>query len=309
MNKEFSIYLDLGRFIAACIVVLEHIHYYGVISGSSAEFLPDSLARDAVIYFFILSGFVVSYTTEANNHSVKGYLIARLTRIYSVAFPVLLLTVCVDLIGIYFNPSSYSGLYQYEKLYVYIPFHLFFLGEIWTLSEQPFTLTPYWSLGYEVWYYIAFIPLYFYRGIKRVVYFSLIFLFIGYKLWLLFPIWISGFLLYRYYDKVKISIITARILFLFSLFSFFIYKYFGVDSYLNVLGSTIWPFDGFNLSSAKKYLSDYVVCIFVLLNIYSAYYCKFSSLINYNKIIVGLSSYTFTLYLIHSPILKTIKNN
>ena len=81
---------------------------------------------------------------------------ARCARIYSVALPVLLAVVrarglCGGIAGV----AVTSG-YQVVKPYIYIPFHLVFMGEFWNLSETPPWLIPYWSLGYEVWYYVLF---------------------------------------------------------------------------------------------------------------------------------------------------------
>ncbi len=160
MDKQFSLYLDLCRFIAAVVVVLTHLIDFNILAPQFSYLIPTN-GRDAVIVFFVLSGLVIFYTANNAPITLSDYITDRAPRIYSVAVPVLLLAVCVDLIGLQFNPQNYSGLYQYAKLYIYVPFHLAFLGEIWTISEQPFTVPPYWSLGYEVWYYALFALLFF----------------------------------------------------------------------------------------------------------------------------------------------------
>jgi peptidoglycan/LPS O-acetylase OafA/YrhL len=308
MKPQLSIYLDLCRFIAAVVVVLAHLIHFDIATGDWIKWLPES-GRDAVILFFLLSGYVISYTCKQKNDKLKSYVIARATRVYSVALPVLILTVIVDLIGIQFNPESYNGLYQYQKLYIYIPLHLGFLGEIWTLSEQPFTVVPYWSLGYEVWYYVLFAALYFYSGFKRVFLFSLIFIFVGYKLWLLFPLWLAGVWLYRNHTRWDINQTVACLIFYGSLFGYFLYKVTGADKYLISLGEDIWPFASLPLGSAKKYLSDYAVCFFVICHLYAARYVNLSWLLKARKTIVTLASYTFTLYLVHAPLMLTIEHN
>lgn len=308
MTPQLSVYLDLCRFIAAIVVVLAHLIHFDISTGYWIKWLPSS-GRDAVILFFLLSGYVISYTCEKKNNGLEGYIIARATRIFSVAIPVLLLTVTADLIGLQFHPENYTGLYQYEKLYVYIPFHLSFLGEIWTISEQPFTVIPYWSLGYEVWYYVLFAALYFYQGKKRVVVFSLLFLFVGYKLWLLFPLWLAGVGLYNIHTRWSLKAVTANVLFYGSLIAYFVFKLLGIDKELILLGEKIWPFEYLPLGSAKKYLSDYVVCVFVFCNLYAARYIDLSWVEKAKKPIVLLASYTFTLYLVHSPVMMTIEHN
>lgn len=308
MTPQFSIYLDLCRFIAAIVVVFDHLIHFGIASGEWIKWLPYN-GRDAVILFFLLSGYVISYTCEQKKDSLETYVVARASRIFSVAIPVILLTVAADLIGIQFNPDNYTSLYQYEKLYIYIPFHLSFLGEIWTISEQPFTVPPYWSLGYEVWYYVLFAVLYFYSGIKRVIIFSLLFLFVGYKLWLLFPLWLAGVWLYHNHTRWPLNQIAANIIFYSSLVAYVIFKQAGLDKYLIIQGQSIWPFDNLPLGSASKYLSDYVVCIFVLSHLYAAKYVNLAWMDKIKKPIVLLASYTFTLYLVHAPVMKTVEHN
>lgn len=308
LSPQLSVYLDLCRFFAAVIVVLAHLTHFGVATGDWVKWLPES-GRDAVILFFLLSGYVICYTCHKKNDTLDTYTIARATRIYSVALPVLLITVLVDLIGLQFNPDNYAGLYQYEKLYIYIPLHLGFLGEIWTLSEQPFTLTPYWSLGYEVWYYVLFAALYFYTGTKRFLIFLVLFLFVGYKLWLLFPLWLAGVLLYHYHNRWQLSTLTANLLFYGSLVLYIIYKYFQLDVYLIQFGVELWPFISLALGSAHKYLSDYVVCLLVICHLYAARHVDLTWVMKYQKVIVLLASYTFTLYLVHAPVMLTISYN
>ena len=308
MTKEFSLYLDFIRFLAACLVVLSHLAKENVFPSNLAYFIPD-FGREAVIIFFVLSGFVIAYTKEHKHKTIDHYCIARFTRIYSAALPILLLTVVLDLIGLHFNPEGYGGLYQYEKLYVYIPLHLAFLGEIWTLSEQPFTVAPYWSLGYEVWYYVFFIFFAFYTGIKRWSLCLLLILFFGYKLLLLLPIWVAGVYLYKYRNIIQLKPVAAQAIFYLSLVSVVLFELCNIDAALLALGEQVWPFQSLALGSAAPYLADYVMCILVVVNFYSAQFLSFKVLHLAKRSIVRMSSYTFTLYLLHAPIMIFILRN
>lgn len=308
MNKEFSVYLDLCRFFAAITVVLSHLVQFGIATGGWTQFLPTS-GRDAVIVFFLLSGLVIYHTVNKKTTSLTAFIAARATRIYSVAIPVVLITVCVDLIGLQFHPENYAGLYQYAKLYIYVPFHLLFLGELWTISEQPFTISPYWSLGFEVWYYALFAVMYYYRGVKLAILFSLLFLFVGYKLWLLFPIWLSGIALLKLIEKRPLNKFSAWSFFLFPVISYILFKRSGLDAWLIAIGPEIWPFTRFPLGSAAKFLSDYFVCTLFFTHLYGARFIDLSGLIPFRRVIVLLASYTFTLYLSHAPVMQTIHHN
>lgn len=308
MDKQFSLYLDLCRFIAAVVVVLAHLIHFDIAAGEWIKYIPYN-GRDAVIVFFVLSGLVIFYTANKAPITLSDYITARATRIYSVAVPVLLLAVCVDLIGLQFNPDNYSGLYQYAKLYIYVPFHLAFLGEIWTISEQPFTVPPYWSLGYEVWYYALFALLFFYRGLKRVILFTVLLLAVGYKLWLLFPIWLAGVLLLWLIEHTTPKQWLAWLLFLSPLVLYPLYKFTETDKVLIALGEQLWPFAQLSLGSAAKYGSDYLVCVLFFSHLYGARFVRLNWLMQFQRPITLLASYTFTLYLVHAPVMKTIEHN
>lgn len=308
MNKEFSLYLDCCRLFAALTVVLAHLTQFGLASGEWTRFLPSN-GQDAVIVFFVLSGLVIYHTVRKKVSSLSEFIAARATRIYSVAIPVVVITVCVDLIGLQFHPENYAGLYQYAKLYIYVPFHLLFLGEIWTISEQPFTIPPYWSLGFEVWYYALFAVMYYYRGIKLAIIFSLLFLFVGYKLWLLFPIWLSGIALLKLIERRPLKSLTAWSFFVLPIAGYIIFKRSGLDAWLIAVGPEIWPFTRFPLGSAAKFLSNYFVCVLFFAHLYGARFINLSGLMPFKSIIVLLASYTFTLYLAHAPVMKTIHHN
>ena len=96
MRKEFSLYLDLVRFLAAVTVVIYHSNYRELIPAS----LPiRNAGHSAVIVFFVLSGFVVAYVVDTKERTALEYWSSRLSRIYSVAVPAVILTLILDNIG------------------------------------------------------------------------------------------------------------------------------------------------------------------------------------------------------------------
>lgn len=258
-----------------------------------------ALGRESVIIFFILSGYVIAYTTEIKQQLFKDYMVARCARIYSVALPVLLIAFFLNYIGNAYSGHPSTPSYQVAKAYLYIPFHLLFLGELWNFSEVPPWLVPYWSLGYEVWYYIFFAALYYFSSYKRIMIAGIVFLILGHKLWLLMPIWMSGVLLFHWQNKCPMSVKLARLGCAASVLALCIYKYFGWDNNLQAVSIAIWPFESLALGSASRYLADYFVSILVLMNFYCARYAEFFVLEKFSKVIRSISSYTFTLYLVH----------
>jgi peptidoglycan/LPS O-acetylase OafA/YrhL len=298
MNKTFSLYLDLVRFLAAVLVVLSHYLRFGIFDESVAAYIPD-LGREAVIVFFVLSGYVIAYTTDNKQFSLREYAIARFSRIYSVAAPVLLIAFATVFIATHIKGGEVGGTYVIDHAYFYIPFHLLFLGELWNFSEVPPWLGAYWSLGYEVWYYVLFGTIYYLSGARRSFFILLVLAAMGHKLWLLMPVWWAGVFLYRNQNHFQPGRKAARAGWLITLLLFFIYKGIGLDHALRELGNHIWGLQVLKLGSSDRYLADYVVCLLVSLHFFFALHAKFESIARFQRAIKAFSAYTFTLYLVH----------
>jgi peptidoglycan/LPS O-acetylase OafA/YrhL len=297
MDKHFSRYLDLTRFGAALLVVLTHYVQSGLVASMPL------FGREAVMLFFVLSGYVIAYTCAERAPTLAQYALARGARIYSVAVPVLLL--CFMLVPLVASvatlPATLS--YQAAKPWVYLPLHLLFMGELWNLAESPPWLIQYWSLNYEVWYYVLFGVLFYLRGARRVVFGALVLLIMGFKLWLLLPVWLSGVLLYHWRAPLAITRGMARAGWLASFVALGLYKYAGLDVTLRALGTALWPFASLHLGSADRYLADYLVCALICLNFLCARQAAFTSLAALERPIRTLAAYTFTLYLVHGPVM------
>lgn len=302
LPADFSLYLDAVRFLAAALVVVSHLLTIGLIAGSAAAFIPD-LGREAVIIFFVLSGFVIKFAVDQKHTSLQDYVVARCARIYSVALPVLLASFLVAALVLQFSDVTVSTGYQVAKAYIYIPFHLMFAGEFWNLSETPPWLIPYWSLSYEVWYYVLFGVTYYLTGVKRTVILTGVLLLVGFKLWLLIPVWLSGAWLYEWSKSNVIPVGWAKAGWALSLLALCAFKTSGADEYLRVLGHAVWPFTGLKLGSADRFLADYVVCAIVLTNFACARNMGFSWLRTLKRPVRAVSAYTFTLYLVHQLVL------
>lgn len=66
--------------------------------------------HEAVVVFFVLSGFVISFVVYDKNESALKYISSRLTRIYSVAIPAIILTLLLYYIGMEINKSAFDSL-------------------------------------------------------------------------------------------------------------------------------------------------------------------------------------------------------
>jgi peptidoglycan/LPS O-acetylase OafA/YrhL len=110
MTRTLSIYLDLVRLLAALLVLLSHAS----LDRFGGAWLQPAFARagtPSVIAFFVLSGFVISWTAETRERTFATYLINRLARLWSVVLPALLLTAVVDAIGRTIYPTIYPTFY------------------------------------------------------------------------------------------------------------------------------------------------------------------------------------------------------
>lgn len=120
--------------------------------------------------FFVLSGFLVGgsviSSVRKGSWSWKGYLLRRMTRLWVVLIPALLLTLFWDKLGSHYAATGYQG--GFRELYNSGPSpaspadlspiafveNLSFLQTI--LGPCFGTNGPLWSLANEFWYYLLF---------------------------------------------------------------------------------------------------------------------------------------------------------
>ena len=304
LDRSFSIYLDLVRFLAALAVVAMHFAQLGIVQAPWAPQLM-LLGREAVVAFFVLSGFVIAYTTHERRPSAREYAVARCARLYSVALPILLLAFAAAALLHGVPGVEQSRAYQLLKPYLYIPFHLLFMGEMWTLSETPPLLAPWWSLNYEAWYYVLFGVIFYLRGAARLAVGGLVLAIMGIKLWLLLPVWLSGVLLYHWQVRHAVPRTLARIGWVLSIALLAAYELGDAEALMRQWGRSTWLAHTFALGNADRFLADYVVGVIVCLNFAFARHADLRVLHRIAAPVRSLAAYTFTLYLAHPLVLHT----
>lgn len=206
MTRATSLFLDVLRLTAALVVFFAHTTNY----WNPAMMGPMQVwAHDAVIVFFVLSGYVIAHTTRDGSRDARQYAVARLSRLYSVVIPALLLTGFLWLAGRGLEPEFYAG---YERAYPWARFaaSAVFMNEVWFMELSPPTNTPFWSLGYEAWYYLLF-GLALYVKSPRVKWTCLILgaLVAGPNVLMLLPTWIVGAVAYGVRDRWPVSRVLA----------------------------------------------------------------------------------------------------
>lgn len=149
--------LEALRGAAALYVVFHHTiphesRLFNVPVGHLMRF-----GQEAVILFFLLSGFVINYSFKlSRNKHFGNYFAKRFCRIYIPLIAVMLIS--------YFTQSYEAG----EFLGPDIPALLgnLFMLQDWALANPNVLVDPYmgngplWSLSYEWWFYMLFFPLY-----------------------------------------------------------------------------------------------------------------------------------------------------
>ncbi len=195
MPRGFSIYLDLIRIFAAFNVFLCHAFTFKMLVTNAPAWAWWS--HESVIVFFVLSGLVIAHVALTKEHSLDAYVISQLVRIYSVVIPAIIVSFVADRNGMLFNPIFYAQFTTQSEPIARTLISLFFLNESWTLTTKLFSNQPYWSISYEVFYYILFACSFYLKGAVRIFCFVSCALLAGPKILLLFPVWLLGVFVYK----------------------------------------------------------------------------------------------------------------
>ena len=153
-SKQF-VWLDWLRFSAAFIVLLTHARgvafvEYGALSANDQNpltmlwFAMTRLGHEAVIVFFVLSGFLVggklAERVAAGSFAWRDYIVDRTSRVMVPLVPAIVLSVFVGfLVGERYSILQIIG-------------NLLSLQGIFVSPLQ--VNAPLWSLSYEVWFYV-----------------------------------------------------------------------------------------------------------------------------------------------------------
>lgn len=301
MSPSMSIYLEAARFVATMIVLLGHgkIFYLPL-----AEFC-DRLnpGRDAVIIFFVLSGFVISWCGHVRDRTVVQFAVNRAARVYSVALPAVALSLLASAVI-----SLASGVpldYQLQKVWVYLPIYLSFTGSLWTLNEVPPVNFPYWSINFEVWYYVLFAAAFYARANWRWLLVALALLVMGPGIVALLPLWLAGSLLYFQQGRVALSRAASRLMVYASLSAYVAVKLWDLDNQLDAWASAAYA-ELTGRKPAEPLLGDYLVGLLVLINFAGALRAEFRFAGWLERLVKAAAACSFSIYLYHMPIFEMV---
>ncbi|HMQ57250.1 MAG TPA: acyltransferase [Rhizobiaceae bacterium] len=216
MNPRLSLHLDLMRALAALVVLASHFAYERFSGGALRELRDLNLGSDAVVVFFVLSGFVIAYAAETRDRTAARFLFNRATRLWTVAAPALLATMALDRTGALIAPQAYvqpwfNDLPAAQMLLSGLGFSNEWLGQGVRLGSNG----PWWSLSYEAAYYLIFAAVFFLDGWRRWAIALALCILAGPRVLLLLPVWAMGVLAWRaiasgHVDGIGLA--TARLL-------------------------------------------------------------------------------------------------
>ncbi|MEO1639800.1 MAG: acyltransferase [Pseudomonadota bacterium] len=193
MTRGISLWLDLLRVIATFVVVISHWAYPRFTGGDFIIIREWNLGSDAVIVFFVISGLVIAYAAERDGDG-GTFVFNRLTRLWSVMLPALLLTLVFDSVGNRIDPSAYPGnFYQPHPIAEFLTRGLTFSNEFQLFDRLRLgTNGPLWSLSYEAAYYALFAAVVFLSGATRIAAIIAMIVVFGLPILLLLPAWLMG---------------------------------------------------------------------------------------------------------------------
>jgi peptidoglycan/LPS O-acetylase OafA/YrhL len=180
ISEDSSVFLNLIRLVACEMVVLGHfLTRYQPIPYDTLFIFGSTLGGAAVLLFFALSGLLVSYSllrkTEDSQYGFRSYFVDRFSRIYSGLVPALLLSAAIAAVIYTYNYSYYAELATMQStpslqtftltFFMLERFPVGFFNGFFSIFGLTFPLpevTPFdfngilWTLVVEWWVYMFF---------------------------------------------------------------------------------------------------------------------------------------------------------
>lgn len=162
------------------------------------------VAVAAVGGFFVVSGFTIRmiYPTP-DGFNLRQFIGERWSRILSVTIPALALTVVLDVIAFAVNPAFYQQYWggQSSAPVLRLVANLLGLSQVWGRDLAPFSNSPFWSISYELGFYLVFGL--WYAGRRLVAILALVLL--GPNIAFMFAFWLTGVFLYDFCGRESVA--------------------------------------------------------------------------------------------------------
>jgi len=323
VNLGRNLLLDLLRGLSALVVCLGHLRNAILVDGSDlihpsiplkAFYFITGFGHQAVMVFFVLSGYFVGGAVLRSGASFgwKSYLVSRLTRLWVVLIPCLVLTWGVGLIVEHYALEATLGVsndvwHSGPKMGEYSVSLNTFLGNIFFLQTIAFPVFgfngPLWSLANEFWYYMLLPMLAIGFGLvgkKAIVVQSVTLIFaliivcwLPHEILNSFLIWLMGVAVYGLQTKIKtLNLSLVRIFTCISILMFSLALCNAKFSFVQISDNQ----------------SDFIVglsfaCLCLLLTYQDFFQCHQSTIAKFS---LYISEVSYSLYLSHFPMVILI---
>jgi peptidoglycan/LPS O-acetylase OafA/YrhL len=181
LSKAQSVYLDFIRATAAMLVLIGHA---SILFLNNGFLRTTNIEGGAVLVFFMLSGFLISYSTFRKYHESKygfrEFFIDRFARIYCAFIPALFFVWAVDTFSLQLpfpivTPERMEELSWIKDMYENMNV-VTWIGNVFMLQDFPLfqvirrvlnidspffidhfgSASPFWTISIEWWLYMAF---------------------------------------------------------------------------------------------------------------------------------------------------------
>ncbi len=179
LSSDSSLFLHVLRTVAAQAVLVGHGLSFFKIYPHAGTVTPRYMQNVGVVVFFILSGFLITYSTVEKSRSKSSYgflnyFVDRVVRIYSGFLPAIL---CIVVLDFLLMKLFGSDVYVYKTFNVATFFANLFMLQDYPLNgllgiRTPMVWTsfgsarPFWTIAVEWWMYMFFGWIYLWEKIK-----------------------------------------------------------------------------------------------------------------------------------------------
>jgi peptidoglycan/LPS O-acetylase OafA/YrhL len=238
---------------------------------------------------------VIGHVVDRNEHDARTYFLNRAARVYSVVVPVLFLTLLMDLCGRWVAPdiykehlSSWVALKESARLVT----SLTFINQYWQINIPAGYDISFWSLSYEVTYYVVF-GLWHFGGQRcRLLAVALLAL-AGPYIAALFSLWLIGLASHRLSRKQALTQRQGSVLLGISVTCL------GIAPYFAQFFSEDTPFGGGILGFAQFFVIGVPFAGAIVGLSYSGITLESS---RWSDFVQWAAGATFTIYLLHFPL-------
>jgi len=316
MSRGFAIWLDVLRVFAALAVLVGHWAHIKFTRGDYYFFREWTIGPDAVVVFFVLSGLVIAFTAERDD-DLGQFAFNRLSRLLSVVFPAILLTMAFDAWGQYLRADLYyEPFYEPISLWQALLRGLSFTNE-WRAVFDRVRIGSngaLWSLSFEAVYYALFAVCFFLRGYMRILVALVIVAAVGLPILVLLPTWVIGVVVWRKIASPNFTMPNQAALRLAVLpvVLFLLFKIYGISTILMQLSIRL---AGENINQMLAPYAQFFLWNWVLSALVAAHLLGVSTLLKGRQTIAPevavrairwLAGASFSIYVCHYPTLHLL---